>query len=285
MFEPAPRLLLGLLTGFLFGFFLQKARVTKFDVIVNQFRFKDFTVLKVMLTAIVTGGAGVYLLRFEGLANLHVKPAQMVGVVLGGLIFGVGMAVLGYCPGTGLAAAAEGSRHALWGVLGMLLGAAVFAEMYAFLSGNVLKWADFGKITLPDVTGVPAWAWLAGLALVAAAVFALIERFERRGSRAAREKRRRLAVNARSRLTEATVADAHEDTLFYSYTVRGVQYSTSQDVTDLHDYLPGEPGMLVGPATVKYVPENPANSILVCEEWSGLRRYDADRSHTTTERS
>lgn len=275
MFEPLPRLALGLLTGFLFGFLLQKARVTKFDVIVNQFRFNDFTVLKVMLTAIVTGGAGVYLLRYEGLANLHVKPAQMGGVVLGGLIFGVGMVVLGYCPGTGLAAAAEGSRHALWGVLGMLAGAAVFAETYPFLSQNVLKWADLGTVTLPDVTGVPAWIWLSGLAVAAGTGFAVVERHERRGSRSSRERRRRLAVNARSRLAEATVVEFRDDMLIYSYTVRGVHYSTSQDVAELRASLPEDPETLIGPATVKYMPENPANSIIVCEEWSGLRKQNS----------
>jgi hypothetical protein len=137
----------------------------------------------------------------------------------------------------------------------------------------------FSKVTLPDVAGIPAWVWLLGLAVLAVAVFVLIERFERRGNRAARERRRRLAVNAKSRLAEATVVDAREDTLFYSYTVRGVQYSTSQDITDLREHLPSDLERLIGPATVKYLPQNPAESILVCEEWSGLRRYNLDRSH------
>ncbi|MDE3166670.1 MAG: YeeE/YedE family protein, partial [Acidobacteriota bacterium] len=106
--DPAGKLLLGLLTGFAFGILLQKGQVTKYPVIVGQLLLRDFTVLKTMLTAVVTGGIGVYILKALGLASLHVKPAQLVAVCGGGVIFGVGMVILGYCPGTGVAAAAEG---------------------------------------------------------------------------------------------------------------------------------------------------------------------------------
>ncbi|MCI0456887.1 MAG: YeeE/YedE family protein, partial [Gemmataceae bacterium] len=89
MFEPWTVIALGLLGGFVFGFLLQKGGVTKYDVIVNQFRLKDFTVLKTMLTAIVVGGLGVFFLHGQGLAPLSVKPAILVANVVGGLIFGV----------------------------------------------------------------------------------------------------------------------------------------------------------------------------------------------------
>jgi hypothetical protein len=158
---------------------LQKGQVTKFSVIVGQFLLRDFTVLKTMLTAIVVGGIGIYVLKSVGLATLHVKPAQMAAVVIGGAIFGVGMVLLGYCPGTGLAAAAEGHRDAAFGVLGMLLGAAVFAEIHATVSKTVLTWFNLGPVTLPEVLGVPAWAVLAVLTIGAGALFAAIERHER----------------------------------------------------------------------------------------------------------
>ena len=99
--------------------------MTKYPIIVGQFLLRDFTVLKTMLTAVVVGGIGVYTLRAFGLASLHVKPAQLVAVSRGGLVFGVGMVLLGYCPGTGVAAAAEGKTDALLGVVGMMCGTSV----------------------------------------------------------------------------------------------------------------------------------------------------------------
>ena len=98
MFDSPERLLLGLLIGVLFGVLLQKGRVAKFPVIVGQFILKDWTVVKIMGTAVVVGSVGVYALVASGHANLHVKPFLLGGVLLGGVCFGVGMAVFGYCP-------------------------------------------------------------------------------------------------------------------------------------------------------------------------------------------
>lgn len=178
MADPLGKLLLGLVTGFLFGFVLQKGRFTKYETIVGQFQLRDFTVLKTMLTAVVVGGAGVYAMRSLGLATLHVKPALMVAVPIGGLIFGVGMTLLGYCPGTGVAAAAEGRRDAIAGVAGMMVGALLFAECFGWLNRTVLAWSNLGPITLADVTSIPAWAWIGGLAMAAIVLFRWIESFE-----------------------------------------------------------------------------------------------------------
>jgi uncharacterized protein len=178
--DPVLKLLLGLFTGLLFGFLLQKGHVSKFPVIVGQFLLRDFTVLKVMLTAIVVGGVGVYALKAMGLASLHVKPAQLAAIAIGGVVFGVGMALLGYCPGTGVAAAAEGHRDALFGVLGMLAGSALFAEFYRPLTATVTNWWNLGPVTLPELTGLPAWLLLAVLAVGSVALFRGLERLERR---------------------------------------------------------------------------------------------------------
>ena len=86
-----------------------------------------------------------------------------------------------------------------------------------------------------------------------------------------KEKRRRLAVNQFGRLGDATVTDIENGTIFYEYSVRGVGYMASQDISQLGDRIPTETHRLIGPATLKYTPVNPANSIVVCEEWSGLR--------------
>ena len=99
----------GLLAGVAFGVLLQKGGVTRYATIVGQFLFTDYTVLKIMLTAILTGAVGVYgMLQLGWIDGLLVKPAQLAANAAGGLIFGVGMAGLGYCPGTGVGAAAEG---------------------------------------------------------------------------------------------------------------------------------------------------------------------------------
>lgn len=169
-------LVLAVVFGFVFGLLLQRGRVADYNTIVNQFRLKDFTVLKVMFTAIVVGGIGVLALHESGQAVYHIKPANMLGVVLGAAIFGVGMVTYGYCPGTSIAAVATGSVHALVGFGGMLTGGILYALSFRWVEANILSVAAWGKIRLPDVTGVPDWAWFAALVVVAAAVFYAVER-------------------------------------------------------------------------------------------------------------
>ena len=88
---------------------------------------------------------------------------------------------------------------------------------------------------------------------------------------AQRERRRRLEISRAGRMGDAWIIDVRECVLFYSYEVRGVAYTTSQDASDLKDLLPADTSSLVGPSGLKYSSGNPANSIVVCEEWSGLR--------------
>jgi hypothetical protein len=92
-----------------------------------------------------------------------------------------------------------------------------------------------------------------------------------RGTPEKRERKRRLQIHRQGRLGDAMISEATETTLYYFYTVRGVQYTASQDVAALRDYLPADPHRLIGVSSLKYSSKNPANSILVCEEWSGLR--------------
>lgn len=177
--DPPFLMIGGLLAGIVFGILLQRGGVSTYRVIVGQFLLVDYTVAKVMFTAIVVGGLGVYgMLAMGWIDALLIKPAYLVGVGLGGLIFGVGMTGLGYCPGTGVAACASGSRHAMWGMLGGVFGAAAYTWVYPHISGNLLKMADFGKVTLPEMLGVPPFFILGVLVLVAIAMFAAITRWE-----------------------------------------------------------------------------------------------------------
>ncbi len=90
-------LLPALIVGLIFGFILHKAKLAQYSTIANVFRFTDLTVLKFMLTAIVVGAGGIYLLRDMGLVTLTgTTPTYIVGNLIGGLIFGVGMAGAGF---------------------------------------------------------------------------------------------------------------------------------------------------------------------------------------------
>ena len=110
---------------------------------------------------------------------------------------------------------------------------------------------------------------LAALAVVVLGVYLLV-RWRRQPKD--KEKRRRLTVNQYGRIGDATITDMQGDTLFYSYSVRGVSYTASQDVAALRDQMPADMERLIGrAASLKYSPQNPANSILICELWSGLR--------------
>ncbi len=87
-----------------------------------------------------------------------------------------------------------------------------------------------------------------------------------------KEQRRRLDVNSNGRLGDATILEISDDAIFYEYSVRGITYTASQDISKLRELIPGDPERLIGrPASLKYSSQNPANSILLCEEWSGLR--------------
>ncbi|HTS50207.1 MAG TPA: hypothetical protein VMH05_19810 [Bryobacteraceae bacterium] len=109
----------------------------------------------------------------------------------------------------------------------------------------------------------------AALAVLLVGVYFLV-RWSRRPKD--KEKRRRLTVNQFGRIGDATITDMQGDTLFYSYSVAGVAYTASQDVAALRDQMPADVERLIGrAASLKYAPQNPANSILICEVWSGLR--------------
>ncbi len=110
-------------------------------------------------------------------------------------------------------------------------------------------------------------AVFAGL-LLSAAVWILVRR---RDSPEKRERKRRLLVNERGRFAYGTVTDADPGTVYYSYSVAGVEYRTAQDISQLTAVLPDAPDRLIGSVTLKYLPRNPANSIIICENWSGLR--------------
>jgi uncharacterized membrane protein YedE/YeeE len=151
------QLLYGIITGILFGFFLQRGKVLRYDQQVGALRLTDMTILKFMLTAIFVGTVGIYLLYDLGIAKLSIKSTILGSTIVGGLLFGVGWGLLGYCPGTSIGAIGEGRWDGVWGVLGMLVGGALYAEAYPLMKNNLLSWGDLGKITLPGMLSINHW--------------------------------------------------------------------------------------------------------------------------------
>jgi len=169
---------LGLVTGVLFGFLLQKGRVLRFEKQLGALLLTDMTIFKFMLSAILVGMVGINLLAEFGGVTLSHKPMNLGAILLGGALFGAGWALMGYCPGTSVGAVGEGRWHALFAILGMLLGAALYAEVYPLLQATVLAWKDFGKIGWPQTLGISTWVLLP---LFGVGVVLLFRWFERKG--------------------------------------------------------------------------------------------------------
>ena len=171
------QLFLGLIIGIFFGFLLQKGGATQYRIIIGQLLLTDFTVVKIMLSAVITGTLGIHLLRSMGLARLQPKPGSIGASVFGGLIFGVGFATLGYCPGTIAGAVGQGSMDALLGgVVGILFGAGIFAAFYPKAQDVILNKGDFGELTLPELLKVNAWIVVIPVAILLTALLFWLEK-------------------------------------------------------------------------------------------------------------
>ena len=149
--------ILGLITGILFGFLLQKGRVLRFDKQVGAMLLKDMTIFKFMLSAILVGMVGIQLLASFDIIALSHKAMNIGAVLVGGALFGCGWAVMGFCPGTSIGALGEGRWHAVFAIAGMVVGAAVYAELYPIFKSTVLVWKDYGKIGVVEVLGISPW--------------------------------------------------------------------------------------------------------------------------------
>lgn len=149
--------------GFFFGFLLQRTGLGHYDRVVNQFRFKDNTMIKFMLCALATGTAAIAFFRGLGmLSPLSMPDTYLLGNASGGLILGVGMALAGACPGTLIAGIGQGNiDYLVPGFLGFLAGGVGFGYFFRTFLTDIAPVAAYQGISLSDVTCVSPWLFFA----------------------------------------------------------------------------------------------------------------------------
>jgi len=145
-----------LLVGVAMGVLLQRVGASSPALIARNLRLENLSIIKFMATTIAVGSIVVYLAGLWLPMHLDIRPAYVLGVLGGGLVFGVGFAVGGFCPGTCVVGLGEGRKDALAALLGGVFGALVFTLFFDALLAPVLKMADLGKLTLAGVLHLPA---------------------------------------------------------------------------------------------------------------------------------
>jgi hypothetical protein len=179
-FSLTTYLVVSVVLGFFFGFFLERAGFSSARKLTAQFYLKDFAVLKVMFTAIVVAMLGLAYLGVSGwidMSRVYVPPTFLWPQIFGGLLLGSGFIVGGYCPGTSVVAAAIGKLDALFFIIGIFLGIFVFgAELPHFSSFNVS--GSMGALTLPLWLDVNVGLIVLGVVVIAVGAFWAAERCE-----------------------------------------------------------------------------------------------------------
>ena len=178
----ASSLMIAMAIGIAFGVCLEQAGLGDARKLAGQFYLRDFTVVKVMVSAIVTAMLGTFWLGRLGvvdLAAIYVPETFLAPQVVGGLIFGFGFVLSGLCPGTSCVAVAGGRIDGLATVVGLFVGVVLTGLAFPLISG-FYKSTALGVLTLPRLTGLPYGVVVAGIVAMGVAAFCAIERFERR---------------------------------------------------------------------------------------------------------
>lgn len=173
-------LLLGLLIGTAFGFILRRSRVASNACIRGALTLTDFHMLKLLLTAVGVTLILAFPLSTLGIVNFSIKTTYVVGIVVGGLFFGIGMAVAGFCPGTILAAVPGGDRRFWWAVVGGFAGSFAYALVYEPLKPLLITPLNFGKLTLYELLGLNPIVTGVGVGVLLLAGVILLDRLTAR---------------------------------------------------------------------------------------------------------
>ena len=181
----AASLVVAIVIGIAFGWFLERSGMGSARKLAGQFYLRDLTVFKVMFTAIITAMLGVFWLSWAGLLDLDrifVPETWIVPQLAGGVIFGIGFAISGLCPGTSCVAAATGRIDGLAVVGGMFAGVLGTGLLFNKLQDFYLS-TPRGVYTLPQLFNVSQGAITFAVVLIALAGFKLAEMIEKRSQR------------------------------------------------------------------------------------------------------
>jgi len=184
MFGDNVSLVVAFIIGIGFGFFLERAGFGNGKKLAMQFYFRDFAVLKVMFTAIVTAMLGVYFLSVFGLLDLslvYLVPTNILPQIIGGLILGFGFVIGGYCPGTSCVSASTGKKDGIIYLLGVIAGIFVFGEIYPLLDG-LYNATPMGQITIAEWSNIPYGILVFAVVVMAVGAFAAAEWAEKKNA-------------------------------------------------------------------------------------------------------
>lgn len=171
-------MLLGLAMGIIFGFALEKGRVCEAGVIVCQMQMSRHTMLKMFLSAVITGLVVLSVLVGFGFAKLSPKATLFAADIIGGAILGLGIVIAGACPGTVLAQIGTGYKDAIFTFVGGLFGALAFTYAEPTLLKPILTAGSYGKLTLDQLLGLPFPAVALTFAALLAGILVWLEKMQ-----------------------------------------------------------------------------------------------------------
>jgi len=184
LFDFDMSLLVALIIGIGFGFFLEKGGLGNARKLADQFYLKDMTVFKVMFSAIITAMLGLFWLSWLGYLDLslvYINPTYILPQLVGGLLFGIGFVMGGLCPGTSCVAIATGKLDGIAVLIGILLGIFLFGEVFIYIN-DFLYSTSLGQITLPDYLNLSYGILIFIIVFLAIGGFIGAEKIEKRYS-------------------------------------------------------------------------------------------------------
>lgn len=181
LFNDNVNLIIALVLGVCFGFFLERGGLGNPHRLTGVFYLTDFAVPKAMFTAILVAATGLCVLselKLLDMSRVWIVPTFFWPQLVGGALFGLGYLVSGYCPGTAVAGLASGRLDALVAMAGIGSGTLLFSVLFPWLEG-FYKITDMGQPTLPEFMGLNRWVVLGIVFVLAGAMFYAMERHEK----------------------------------------------------------------------------------------------------------
>lgn len=170
---------LAIIFGIAFGFIMQRVGAFEFENIINALRLKDLSIPKFMLLSVAITTVGVFSLRSLGLVSLNLIIYNPVTNIIGGLVFGIGFAFAGYCPGTSIGAIGEGKRDAVFTVIGGIFGVLTYTLIQQYV-GIPTSDFDVGKISLADLIHLDSFSVSIIYSILLGVIVFMVDRWEQK---------------------------------------------------------------------------------------------------------